>query len=205
MSPEVFGGEKYDPTLADGQIHYRHTLLFLIELFCTVLAVYSIGVIAYIVLTGKRPYKSPHMMDPGFNYIFTGRLEALLKHYGFLQRLHPLAVNFLKCTLCAEKERWTISQLLAHPWLSSAIQEQAEQQSKHSLTLGLSSLKLSDPSSSSNQQQQPAKTVPMSPADDKMQGGQQTFSFQTQVQQQMGHMDTSDANPETQEEMQQSR
>ena len=103
MAPEAHANLQYDPFLAD---------------------VYSAGVILYLLLTGSHAYETPTLRDPRFASIWAGKhgLEHLLKALNVVPGvgISHEAVDLLAHIMCPQDKRWSIEQILAHPWLRSS-------------------------------------------------------------------------------------
>lgn len=99
MAPEVFAGFPFEPCGAD---------------------VYSIGVVLYIMCTGAPPYELPTKSDPRFNYIMSGRILDLLKHFKYDIGMSGGVIDLLSKMLTVPERRLTLAQVMAHPWLTGA-------------------------------------------------------------------------------------
>jgi|Transcript_3169 serine/threonine protein kinase len=98
MAPEVFAGMSFDAKKAD---------------------VFSIGVDLFLMLTGVLPFQIPALSDPCFACLTEGRINMLLEHWKLTDRVRPDAADLLSNMFCAEDQRYTIEQVLDHPWVSS--------------------------------------------------------------------------------------
>ena len=76
--------------------------------------IWAIGVIAYMLLTGRSPF-------PGQNKDQTKKLilwSEINWNSHFMQKLDPGAVNFIQCAMERDvKKRYTAKALLNHEWL----------------------------------------------------------------------------------------
>eukprot|EP01084_Bolivina_argentea_P238879 401363_1 len=96
MAPEVYNKMIYDARRAD---------------------VWSLGVMLFMMLVGAPPYKRATQKDPAFNYIINGMLEDVLKHWKRLRLISKDALDCMKRIFRWEKERITMEQLIAHPFV----------------------------------------------------------------------------------------
>jgi serine/threonine protein kinase len=79
--------------------------------------VYSAGVIFLLMLTGYYVYEEPVQTDEGFKTLYKEGLEARLKEMYIDCYLSKKALDFLSHMVCKVDDRWSIEQLLEHPWL----------------------------------------------------------------------------------------
>lgn len=108
MAPEVFAGEPFDGKKAD---------------------MFAIGVNLFVMLTGLPPFDIPSMADSRWRFHARGQLRRLLKHWGFAPPYVPeLAVDLLEHLLCKEEQRYTIDQVLAHPFLRGVEESEEEEE-----------------------------------------------------------------------------
>mmetsp|Transcript_18590 Transcript_18590/g.45632 ORF Transcript_18590/g.45632 Transcript_18590/m.45632 type:complete len:319 (+) Transcript_18590:238-1194(+) len=94
-------GNKFDVTLADA---------------------YSIGALAFILLTGEYAYKLPVDTDKNFCKIFHGGKTGLflvLESYG--KTLSDDAVDFIAGLMTPEVRRWSIQESILHPFVNRNI------------------------------------------------------------------------------------
>jgi len=125
MAPEVFASDvedddekSWDPFLADS--------------WCA-------GTVLFIMLFGVPPFELPSMSDSRFQYLFTKptppaksttvseRLNTLLLQWGRQGKAGPLALDLLLRMLAVEeKKRWSLEQVLSHPWLTRLDEEDKE-------------------------------------------------------------------------------
>jgi len=103
MAPEVFRGEKYCPKAAD---------------------VYSLGVMLFMLLTGVPPYTTPESSDQRFHMLSDGShqgVEALLRACKKVDVGSPVAskevIDMLSYMLCPASKRYTLKEILSHPFL----------------------------------------------------------------------------------------
>jgi serine/threonine protein kinase len=73
--------------------------------------VYSIGVVLYIMCTGAPPYELPTKSDPRFNYIMSGRILDLLKHFKYDVGMSPAVIDLLARMLTVPERRLTLAQV----------------------------------------------------------------------------------------------
>ncbi|GAB5353809.1 hypothetical protein AAMO2058_000065700 [Amorphochlora amoebiformis] len=81
--------------------------------------VYSLGIVAFLSVTGVLPYKYPTAVDKRFSLVSGGEsmIKGLLKRWGI--SLSSPAVNILARMLARDpKNRITIPEILAHPWIA---------------------------------------------------------------------------------------
>jgi serine/threonine protein kinase len=95
MAPEVFAGKPFCGKKAD---------------------VFTLGVDLFILLTGVPPFELPSRTDARFVYLADGKLRHLLNHWGHAD-IPDEVVELLSCMLCPEASRWSIKEVLSHPWL----------------------------------------------------------------------------------------
>ena len=99
MAAELFGGAHFDGKACD---------------------VYSSGVILFIILTGVPPFEMSAESDARFRLIYSGQLRKLLQTWQLLHVVSEQAIDLLSHMLCPPDKRFTIEQVLAHPWLQDA-------------------------------------------------------------------------------------
>merc|ERR1719361_1574759 len=76
-----------------------------------------------MMLVGAPPYKAPQPQVAAFKYIIEGRVADVLKHWKRLSMLTEDAVDLLKRTMCYEKNRISMEDLLAHPFFKNVQDE----------------------------------------------------------------------------------
>eukprot|EP00484_Ammonia_sp_Unknown_P029515 CAMPEP_0197037226 /NCGR_PEP_ID=MMETSP1384-20130603/14486_1 /TAXON_ID=29189 /ORGANISM="Ammonia sp." /LENGTH=1380 /DNA_ID=CAMNT_0042467497 /DNA_START=42 /DNA_END=4184 /DNA_ORIENTATION=+ len=99
MAPEVYNKMVYDSRKAD---------------------VWSLGVMLFMMLVGAPPYKRATQRDAAFNYIINGMLEDVLKHWRRLRLISKDALDCMEKIFKWEKDRITMEQLVAHPFVGCA-------------------------------------------------------------------------------------
>jgi serine/threonine protein kinase len=120
MPPEVFACEsdeeekKWNPFLAD---------------------VWSSGLLLFIMLVGFPPFELPSPSDGRFKYIMDGKLASLLSHWGRLNDVDPQALDLLEHMLAPAERRFSLEQVLAHPWVSGVVAPVAPVASPLSITI----------------------------------------------------------------------
>eukprot|EP00467_Chlorarachnion_reptans_P020074 CAMPEP_0114525068 /NCGR_PEP_ID=MMETSP0109-20121206/22209_1 /TAXON_ID=29199 /ORGANISM="Chlorarachnion reptans, Strain CCCM449" /LENGTH=345 /DNA_ID=CAMNT_0001706589 /DNA_START=78 /DNA_END=1115 /DNA_ORIENTATION=- len=100
MAPEIAQGQEFTPTLAD---------------------MYSVGIIAFIMMIGHPPYELPSFKDARFATIFTSDesgIRKLLNHFKKLDRMSNESVDFLSRLLTPENDRMSVDEALCHPYLA---------------------------------------------------------------------------------------
>jgi serine/threonine protein kinase len=98
MAPEIFEGCCYDPKQAD---------------------VFSLGVNLFLLLTGVLPFQIPAYSDPCFSCLASGDIQRLLDAWQLNEQVSPEAAHLMSNMLCPEAHRFSIDQVLAHPWLTN--------------------------------------------------------------------------------------
>jgi len=98
MCPEAYARQAYDARKAD---------------------VYCLGVMLFMMLVGAPPYQAPQRQNAAFKYIMSGRVADVLKHWKRLRLLSEDAVDLLNNMLCYEGDRFSMDDVLKHPFLSS--------------------------------------------------------------------------------------
>ena len=96
MAPEVYRRETYDPSVAD---------------------MWSLGVILVILLTGSPPFRVPCTRSPHYNLVLEQGIAGLFKAWE--EEVSPSAVDLLSHLLVPAKERYTLKQVLGHPFVRS--------------------------------------------------------------------------------------
>jgi serine/threonine protein kinase len=94
MAPEVYAKQKYDARLAD---------------------VWSLGVMLFIILTGKQPYKHP--TDREFRCLTNGQVGRLLRQFNRLCWITPHAYDLLTKIFLPAGERINMKKLRQHPFV----------------------------------------------------------------------------------------
>ena len=98
-APKVWYREKFDPCKAD---------------------VWSFGVMIFMMLLCNPPFSAPDWNSIEFQYIMTGKMEQLIKYWGKWNRMTPLAFDLLKNIFCNENNRYTMEQVMNHPYIKNA-------------------------------------------------------------------------------------
>jgi len=99
MAPEIASGVAFSPKLADS---------------------YSIGIVAFILLTGHPPYEHPcRRKDARFRLIMDAKngLHSLLRYYKKIDCLSNPAVKFLSSLICLEESRLSVADALNHEFI----------------------------------------------------------------------------------------
>jgi len=134
-----------DPRLQPGKIGYMSCELFGGEEVWDAYSndAFSLGAILHCMLTGRPPFVHPHINDPWFKAISSGNWlhmlhQQQLKHgiqsvqppngqpsecNSFVQvfsHLSPSALHLLDQVLKPQNKRYTLRQILNHPWLSDS-------------------------------------------------------------------------------------
>jgi serine/threonine protein kinase len=101
IAPEIFNkAGPYDPKKAD---------------------VWSLGIILFIMITGKPPMERPAKQDKRFNYLVEGKMADLLRARGQDHLFSNDCLGLLSQMLCVDpSSRVSLGQVLAHPWIQSA-------------------------------------------------------------------------------------
>lgn len=97
MAPEIFAQEDFDGTKAD---------------------TYSMGVVLFLLVVGKSPYKYPSYSDPFFRFLMKNGIGRLLAHFNC--RLNEDLLSLLDSTVAkVAEDRFGIDEILHHKWLTS--------------------------------------------------------------------------------------
>jgi len=105
MCPEAYARQPYDARKAD---------------------VYCLGVMLFMMLIGAPPYQAPQIQNAAFKYISSGRVADVLKHWKRLRLLSEDAVDLLNNMLCYEPKRFSMAEVLKHPFLTGIDNEAME-------------------------------------------------------------------------------
>ena len=93
---------------------------------------YSMGVICYVLLAGYPPFYDEDQKRL-FKKIKEGRYHF---HEDYWGNTSPEAINLIQMMLCVDqKKRWTASQLLQHPWITSGDDKLANKDLSSSITV----------------------------------------------------------------------
>ena len=102
MAPEIFSSLPFSGPLAD---------------------VWSMGIVLFISLFGVPPYQIPARSDQRFALIFSGQINRLLTAWKMTTVASADAVDLIARMLCAEEQRISVDDVLAHPWLAGISDE----------------------------------------------------------------------------------
>ncbi len=91
MPPEAINGESYDPRAKD---------------------IFSCAVTFLISLTSRHCFEVAHSADKRFKIIVSGGLEKLLKAWGFLHKVPPIAISLLDGMLSYYPTRWKMDKIV---------------------------------------------------------------------------------------------
>jgi 5'-AMP-activated protein kinase catalytic alpha subunit len=95
MAPEVYEGKApFDGYAAD---------------------MWNCGVMLFMMLTGTAPWREPSESDERYRIVMSGNIEKLLLSWDM--QIPRIAIELLSHLLCLVEDRWSINQVLAHPWL----------------------------------------------------------------------------------------
>jgi serine/threonine protein kinase len=97
MAPEVFEGKGFDGRAAD---------------------VWSCGIMLFMMLTGIPPWKLPANSDERYRLIMAGQLAKLL--HAWNTPIPQPAMELLSHMLCPAAQRWSIKEILKHPFIAAA-------------------------------------------------------------------------------------
>lgn len=81
--------------------------------------IFSMGVCLLMMMIGIPPWKYPSYDDTRFRLVMNGKLDMLLKHWKRDHMVPAAALDLLNNMLCPVDKRYTIEQVLAHPWLAA--------------------------------------------------------------------------------------
>ena len=107
MCPEAYARKKYDARLAD---------------------VYCLGIMLFMMLIGAPIYQQPHIQQPAFKYMINGKLSEILKHWKRLTIVTIDAIDLLNNILRYQPKRFTLSQVLNHPFITTFKEDEEEEQ-----------------------------------------------------------------------------
>jgi serine/threonine protein kinase len=96
-APEILIGQSYDGKAAD---------------------MFSLGICIFLMLFGFFPYKNPNPEDNGFLAVTYGDVQELMDTHNIQGQISKYAFSVLEKLLCPQSVRWTINELLDHPWFS---------------------------------------------------------------------------------------
>ncbi|EEC47258.1 predicted protein, partial [Phaeodactylum tricornutum CCAP 1055/1] len=95
IAPEIIAGEDFDGYAVD---------------------LWSAGVILFIMLVGRAPFRWAHNSDQRFAQISSNRLREMIKHIGI--PLSNTVIDLLQNMLCREpNKRLLLREILSHPWM----------------------------------------------------------------------------------------
>jgi len=78
---------------------------------------FSLGVMLFMFLTGRAPFKMASLKDPNFRYLSAGQINFLL-HEWKMQNVIPPEAKDLLCKLFTKSEkRFSVNEILSHPLL----------------------------------------------------------------------------------------
>lgn len=79
---------------------------------------WAVGVILLIMLTGRRPWDKPHLLDTAFRHITQGHLTTILRNSWNIVGLSEDAIDLLQRMLVLDPvDRLTFEQVRSHPWI----------------------------------------------------------------------------------------
>ena len=103
MPPEAYDKKQFDARLAD---------------------VYCLGIMLFMMLIGAPIYQTPNTQQPAFRYMINGALSEILKHWKRLRIVTVDAIDLLNKILRYEPKRYTLEQVLNHPFITSLKEEE---------------------------------------------------------------------------------
>jgi serine/threonine protein kinase len=97
MAPEIKEGKTYDGTQVD---------------------LFSVGVIIFIIVQGIFPFKEARKEEYFYNLLLTGQIETYFEKVNGTGLSADFKDMILKLFSYNGKDRYTVDQLKAHPWLN---------------------------------------------------------------------------------------
>lgn len=97
MPPEVFHEKKYSPEKADS---------------------WSAGIVLFMMLTGSFLYNTPQKTDNNFDLVFNHGKKGFEEIFNTWKlSIDNDAIDLLSHLLCSQKKRYTMKEVLSHPFL----------------------------------------------------------------------------------------
>jgi serine/threonine protein kinase len=78
---------------------------------------FALGVCLFMMLLGCRPFEKASRYDARYLLIQEGQLDSLFRTWSVLDRVGDQATDLLQNMLYLQSKRFTLEQVLAHPWL----------------------------------------------------------------------------------------
>ena len=82
--------------------------------------IWCAGVSLYMMLTNSAPFLIAHKSDKSYSFMMNGySMKQLLKKWGTFKYVNDDIIDLIQCIWKSESERYTLSGIKSHNWLSS--------------------------------------------------------------------------------------